>query len=245
MKKLFFSFVLLTLWGCTLRPFDQDQEISCQNINKYLKIVYEDNDLVVINKSIDRPCVAKNQDDTKSILDLLHIQSVCSAGDAELKAYYVVHDLGRDTQGLVVFAKNERAQQALQSQFDADRVEQGYRTVVEGVMEQNNGSVSFGKAEKEGIYTVLRKLPKATYIDIKVQGVSAVELTKRLALLGHPVFGDRLHGATYSRNFSENYVLQAYYIRFQRPFTNEFLELTLSPSDYILEAIDFTEKPKK
>lgn len=244
MRKFIFSFVFLMICGCTLIPLpEQDPLISCDNINKYVKIVYEDENVIIANKPADMMTVSDSGDLTASLSGLLEKQAVCS--NAKPRKYYSVHHLDRDTSGMVVFAKDQASRKALQDQFAAHEVAQGYRTVVEGVMEQDKGVLAVTEKGGETTYSVLRKLPNATYMELQTQGMSSEELRKQLGLSGHPVFADRRNAATYSGEFSEKYVLQAYYIRFQRPFTKEILELTLTPSDNILEAIDFAQRAKK
>lgn len=266
MKKAFFSLLFLTLSGCALfsSPAEEFQPTSCANIDKRVKIVYEDDDLLIVNKPAGIISVTNQNRKEESMLDLLRIKSACVSPDKKPKWYYKVHRLDRNTQGLMIFAKNEKAQKYMLDQFADRKVEKRYRTVVEGVISQDKGTINKpitdAQAEPvhkmkiaapgEGLasvteYTVIKRLPNATYVDVRTRTGRQHQVRLHLASIGHPVFSDRLYGATYTTEFLKNHLLQAYYLKFKKPFSNEILELELSPSDKILEAIDFAEKPKK
>lgn len=95
------------LSGCALfsSPAEEFQPTSCANVDKRVKIVYEDDDLVIVNKPAGIISVTNQNRKEESMLDLLRIKSACVSPDKKPKWYYKVHRLDRNTQGLMIFAK--------------------------------------------------------------------------------------------------------------------------------------------
>ncbi len=266
MKKFLFSFVFLALFGCALFQPEKNEpyRTSCENIDKRVKIVYEDENLIIVNKPAGVLSVSNRGRKEEAMLNLLRTKSACMSANKKPKWFYIVHRLDRNTQGLLIFAKNEKAQKYMKDQFAERKVEKRYRTVVEGVLEQDQGVIDKpvekyefkpvhkmrvvepGKGRKAVTeYKVIKRLPDATYVDVQTRTGRQHQIRVHFDSIGHPVFSDRLYGATYSRSFLKNHLLQAYYLKFKKPFSNEILELQLSPSDKILEAIDFAQQRKK
>ena len=264
MKKIL-SFLLLVpvLAGCVLKPLEsQDRPAaSCDNIDRVINVVYEDDDVIVVNKQAGVSAFYSGEKKDEPVAELLRVRAGCRDLSAETQWFYRVDALDRGAQGLILFAKNKKAQQFLLRQSRDGNIEKRYFTIVEGVVKKDGGVINAPvdkdpadktgrkmKTVKKGTgqdaatgYTVMRRLKNATYLDVSERTRRRHQVRAHLASVGHPVFGDAAYGATFSGGFSGGLAMQAYFLRFKRPFSNEILELQLTPADRLAQAVDFAQ----
>lgn len=258
MKKTWLATIGLTLLAaCRLEPLDTDavRPMSCAEIAKSVKIVFEDADVLVVNKPSGVPVFAA-KDGRENLNVLLRRKAVCENAAAE-KAFPVV-DIDSDAHGLVLFAKNEFQRDFLREQAANGGIEMKFRAVAERTFPVENGVIDrsltvgedgktrpapFGQGVKaETEYRVVKRPGRSSYVDIYPKTVFPHQIRAHFAYIKHPLFADALYGATYSREFQNNALLQAYYLRFKKGDSKEVLEIELSPSEQIMRAFDFAER---
>jgi 23S rRNA pseudouridine1911/1915/1917 synthase len=218
-----------------------------------LNIVYEDQDLVVVNKPAGMVVhVGAGVKSGTLVNALLHHIGTLARAAGDLRPG-IVHRLDRMTSGLVVVAKNDQAHRDLSSQFKNREIHKRYLALVHGRVAVDRGEIgkpvgrdprrrirmrTSGLGAREALtrYRVLRRYPHFSLLEVEPQTGRTHQIRVHLSSIGHPVVGDTLYGApsririgsddekTLDRNF-----LHAAAIHFRHPRNSERLEFHAPP----------------
>ncbi|MEW6557558.1 MAG: RluA family pseudouridine synthase [Elusimicrobiota bacterium] len=203
-----------------------------------LKIIFEDTDIIVINKQPNLVVHPAGNHQTDTLVNgLLYYWNN--------KIFpFLVHRLDKDTSGVLVVAKNEKAKEFLSRQFQNRLVEKKYLAIVEGIIKEKKGIIEapLGRsadnrkkfavgptAEKTAktFFKVLERFPKTTYLEIKPYTGRTHQIRVHLAYIGHPVIGDKEYGK--SSEIATRQLLHASNLKFTHPASLEKVEFSAPP----------------
>jgi 23S rRNA pseudouridine1911/1915/1917 synthase len=205
-----------------------------------LRIAYEDDDLLVVDKPAGltvHPAPGHPEHTLVNAI-LAHFPRLVEFGDSLRPG--IMHRLDKDTSGLMLVAKNLKAQANLVGQFKARTIVKAYQVLVTGRLTPEHGlieaaigrdprdrkrmAVVAGGREARTEYQVIRYLDGFTLLEIMPETGRTHQIRVHLAAIGYPVVGDTVYGvksAYLSRQF-----LHAYRLGFKLPSTNEYMEFT-------------------
>lgn len=205
--------------------------------SRYVKIVYEDRWLVVVEKNIGILSMAAGHSslNVKSVLDdyFLKSRQKCRA--------HVVHRLDRDTSGLMVYAKDIETEQMLEHNWHQIVYDRRYVAVVSGEMEQNNGTIANWLKDNKAYITyssptdnggkyavthfqVLNRTTEHSLVEYKLETGRKNQIRVHSADMGHPVCGDMKYGN--GDDPLHRLCLHAYMLCFTHPVTGEPMEFS-------------------
>ena len=214
-------------------------EVVAQDIP--LAVVYEDQDIVVINKPpglVVHPAVGNYEGTLVNAL-LAHCSDLSSIGGVARPG--IVHRLDKDTSGLLVVAKNDLAHQSLAQQIKERKMSRHYLALVHGTIRENEGRVEAAigrhtkdrkrmavvkKGGKMAIthYRVLERLTGCSLIEAILDTGRTHQIRVHLAYLGHPVVGDPTYGQKKPDMGMSGQALHAYQLEFDHPRSGERLK---------------------
>lgn len=176
-----------------------------------LDIVYEDDDIIVVNKArgmVVHPA-AGNWDGTLVNALLYHCGNSLSGINGEIRPG-IVHRIDKDTSGLLVVAKNDRAHQSLAAQIQRHEARREYEAIVCGVVKEDTGTIDkpIGrhKYERKSMaimadgrssithFTVISRFSGYTFMLFQLETGRTHQIRVHMASVGHPIVGDPLYG---------------------------------------------------
>ena len=207
-----------------------------------LDVVYEDDDVIVVNKPtglVVHP--APGHPDGTLVNALLHHCGDSLSGIGGEKRPGIVHRIDRDTSGLIIAAKNDAAHLALSAQLKDHSLSRTYECLVTGNMKQDSGTVdapigrSSADRKKMAVvptgrravthWEVVARYPGVTHLRCRLETGRTHQIRVHMAHIGHPILGDTVYGAKKPVPGLTGQCLHATGLRFVHPRTGEPVEL--------------------
>lgn len=234
----------------------QTSEIKIEPENIPLAIVYEDENMLVVNKPsgmLTHPTTIEKSGTLVNALLYKYGENLSDV-NGELRRG-ILHRLDRNTSGLLMIAKNDRAHEFLANQIKNHTITKKYRAIAKGVISQDEFEINSpigrnpnqphkmavredGKPSRT-IVKVLERFKDATYVELTLVTGRTHQIRVHLKSINHPIYNDTLYGAGQGKVKTEEQVLQSYFLRFTKPFGDEIIELEIEPDEKIQKVLKY------
>lgn len=221
-----------------------------------LEILYEDSDVILVNKPkgmVVHPA-AGHSDDTLVNGLLYHCKGNLSGINGVLRPG-IVHRIDKDTTGVLIACKNDKAHHCLAEQLKEHSVTRRYQAIVHGVIREEEGHIDapIGRNEKDRIkmavnercgkravthYRVRERFRDSTWIECRLETGRTHQIRVHMASIGHPLLGDTLYGPAKQPYALEGQTLHAAVLGFIHPTTGNYLEFEAPLPAYFIELLE-------
>lgn len=235
-------------------PEAKELEIEKEDIP--LDIVYEDQDILIINKPQGMVVHPANGHYEHTLVNaILHHCNDLSGINGVLRPG-IVHRIDKDTSGLICVAKNDKAHLALAEQLKDHTMSRTYIALVKGVIPENSGEINLPIGRdprnrqkmavtrtnsKEAItyFTVLNRFSDHTLVECRLKTGRTHQIRVHLSYIGFPVEGDPLYsGKKYDTLYKNGQLLVAVSLKLIHPSTHKEMEFKIDLPDYFKEIIN-------
>ena len=220
-----------------------------------LDILYEDRDVILVNKPkgmVVHPSAGHHTGTLVNAL-LFHCQGELSGINGILRPG-IVHRIDKDTTGVLIACKNDRAHNALAGQLKEHTITRRYRALVCGNLKEDEGTVDApigrhpverkkmavvrsGGKQAVTRYRVLERFGAYTYIECRLETGRTHQIRVHMASIGHPLLGDEVYGRGKNPFHLEGQTLHAMVLGFVHPSTGEYMEFEAPLPEYFEELL--------
>lgn len=223
-----------------------------------LDIIYEDSDVIVINKPQDMVVHPAPGNYTGTLVNgLLHHCKDLSGINGVIRPG-IVHRIDKDTSGVLVVAKNDKSHNSLAMQLKDHSMKRTYYAIVEGIVKEEEGTVRTNigrhpverikmavvKDGKEAItnYKVLERFKSNTLVECRLETGRTHQIRVHMAHLHHPLIGDQVYGYKKQKFKLQGQALHAKNLGFIHPTTGEYMEFDSQLPEYFQDILDKLRK---
>jgi len=244
--------------------FIKEQKLETTEVvpeNIPIDIIYQDNDIAVINKPQGMVVHPAHGNYTGTLVhaimyaikDLSGINGVVRPG--------IVHRLDKNTSGIIIIAKNDNAHNELAKQFKDRTCEKIYLALVEGVIKEtdflienyigrsknNRKKMAIYNNENDGRFAstnfkVVEHYKDATLVECKINTGRTHQIRVHLASIGHPCLCDSEYGFKKNKYNHEGQMLHSYKLTIKHPTTNELMTFTAPIPEHMVNIINKLQK---
>ncbi|MDO4488776.1 MAG: RluA family pseudouridine synthase [Eubacteriales bacterium] len=245
-------------YGDVIEVFEEmpeDTEIIPEDIP--LDIYYEDDDVIVVNKPKDMVVHPAPGHYTGTLVNALmyHCKDSLSGINGALRPG-IVHRIDKDTTGLIIACKNDRAHASISKQLSEHSITRRYIALVYNNIKEDNGTVTgnIGRSDKdrkkmavvrdtEGRhavthYRVLERFGDITMVECALETGRTHQIRVHMSHIGHPLLGDDVYGIKKDKFDGNGQYLHAAVLGFVHPTTGEYIELRAELPEYFKKTVD-------
>lgn len=227
-----------------------------------LDIIYEDKDIIVVNKPKGMVVHPGNGNPDGTLVNA--IMAICknslSGIGGEIRPG-IVHRLDKDTSGIIIVAKNDKAHINLSEQIKDHKVKKTYIALVKGIVKENTATINMpiGRSEKDRIkmavtkkgkeaithFKVLKRYDKYTLLQVNIETGRTHQIRVHLSQIGYPIVGDEVYSKGKNEWNIKGQCLHAKSLEFVHPTTGEKMYLEAPLPEYfekILEELKNRER---
>ena len=234
-------------------------DLEAENIP--LDIIYQDEDIAIINKPQGMTVHAGNGVHGSTLVNALlyHLDSLSGINGVIRPG--IVHRIDKDTSGLLVVAKNDAAHVSLSEQIKNKTCRRIYLALVEGVVKENDGVIDtfIGRSDKNRTmmavksdgrraithYKVIRRYKDYTLMEFSLETGRTHQIRVHTKYLGHPIVGDPVYGYKTQKFKLNGQLLHAFRLELTHPRSGERMTFEAPLPDYfreVLEKLDSSQK---
>ena len=233
-------------------PEPKQIELKAQNIP--IEIIYEDSDIIVVNKPKGMVVHPANGNPDGTLVNA--IMAICkdslSGIGGEIRPG-IVHRIDKDTSGLLIVAKNDNAHVKMSEQIKNHEVKKTYIALVRGVFKENEATIDMpigrspsdrkkmavNKNGKNAIthIKVLKRFDKYTLLKVNIETGRTHQIRVHLSHIGYPIVGDYTYSNGKNEFGVEGQMLHAKELEFKHPITGKILHLEAKLPDYFEEVL--------
>ncbi len=233
-------------------PELKETKIEAQDIP--VEIVYEDDDIIIVNKPkglVVHP--ANGNPDGTLVNAIMNICKDSLSGVGGEKRPGIVHRLDKDTSGLLIIAKNDKAHLKMSEQIKNRAVNKKYIALVRGIIKEDEATINMpiGRSKvdrkkmavdrngKEAIthFKVLKRYDNYTLLEVKIDTGRTHQIRVHMAEIGHPVIGDEVYSSGKNEFNIKGQMLHAKSLDFEHPITGKKMHVEADIPEYFKEVI--------
>ncbi len=238
---------------CCIPPC-MEPEITPEDIP--LDILYEDTDLLIVNKPKNMVVHPSAGHYTGTLVNglLYHCKGQLSGINGVFRPG-IVHRIDKDTTGSLIVCKTEKAHNSIADQLKAHSITRKYRAIVYGNFDNTEGSIDapIGRDEKDRKkmavnykngksavthYRVLQQFEGYSYIECRLETGRTHQIRVHMTSIGHPLLGDEIYGVRPSKFHLQGQCLHAMIIGFIHPTTGQYMEFEAPLPEYFSHLLD-------
>lgn len=245
----------LSVGDCVEVEIPEPEELKVEAEDIPLNIVYEDEDVIVVNKPKGMVVHPAPGNYTGTLVNaLLHHCDDLSGINGVIRPG-IVHRIDKDTSGILVVAKNDNAHQKLAEQFKDHSIKREYYAIVEGRFKKEGGTIDapLGRHHRDRLkyavvkdgkravthYEVLKVFNSCSLVKCTLETGRTHQIRVHMAFIGHPLLGDTVYGLKKQKKLSqEGQVLHAKTLGFIHPTTGEYVEFDSELPEYFEKIVE-------
>ena len=245
-----------------IRPMDhivanipEAKEIDIAPEDIPLDIIYEDDDILIVNKPKGMVVHPSNGHESGTLVNavLYHCKGQLSGINGEIRPG-IVHRIDMDTTGSLIICKNDNAHRFIAEQIAVHSINRIYEGIVHGIVKEDEGTIHtlIGRSPtdrkkmavlksdgREAIthFKVLKRFKDYTYCEFKLETGRTHQIRVHMASINHPLVGDEIYGPKKCPFKLQGQTLHAKTIGFIHPKSREYVEFTAPTPDYFNELL--------
>ena len=231
------------------------KEVSIEAQDIPVEVLYEDNDIIVVNKPKGLVVHPANGNPDGTLVNAL--MKICkgtlSGIGGEIRPG-IVHRLDKDTSGVLIVAKNDKAHLALCEQIKNREVKKTYLALTRGIIKENEATINMPigrsttdrkkmavvKTGKEAIthFKVIERFKENTLLEINLETGRTHQIRVHLSQIGYPIVGDMVYSNGKNKFGVQGQMLHAWKIKFMHPITGKEMEIEAPLPQYFEKILD-------
>lgn len=232
-------------------------ELKAQDIP--IEIIYEDSDIIVVNKPKGMVVHPANGNPDGTLVNA--IMNICKGSLSGIGGEIrpgIVHRIDKDTSGLLIIAKNDKAHINLSEQIKNREITKKYVALVRGIVKENSATIDMpiGRSNKDRKkmavrkdgknaithFNVIKRYNGYTYLDIKIDTGRTHQIRVHLSEIGYPIVGDSVYSNGKNPFGVEGQMLHAKSLEFKHPITGKILKLEAPLPEYFEDVLNRLER---